>query len=157
MPILNYYIFCNKKNTVFQIKSNISCLKAYFHLSVGEQGMFSSILPVRPIFTQSNILIYTNYTYTCTHTTLKNENNKILSFFLSPFLQFVLVFVTPSQMGSCMTTVAYISTALCIQAGLQCIISTYILYIAQNTIYLKFNFSLPILNKISTESVAIWC
>jgi hypothetical protein len=43
-------------------------------------------------------------------------------------------------MGSCMTTVAYISTALYIQAGLQCIISA---YIAQNTIYLKFTFSLP--------------
>jgi hypothetical protein len=37
-------------------------------------------------------------------------------------------------MGSCMTTVAYISTALCIQAGLQCIISA---YIAQYTIYLN--------------------
>jgi hypothetical protein len=33
-----------------------------------------------------------------------------------------------------MTTVAYISTALYIQAGLQCIISA---YIAQYTIYLK--------------------
>jgi hypothetical protein len=30
-------------------------------------------------------------------------------------------------MGSRMTTVAYISTALCIQAGLQCIISAYII------------------------------
>jgi hypothetical protein len=56
-------------------------------------------------------------------------------------------------MGSHMTTVAYISTALCIQAGLQCIISA---YIAQNTIYLKFNLSLPILDKIRTEADAIW-
>jgi hypothetical protein len=53
-----------------------------------------------------------------------------------------------------MTTVAYISTALYIQTGLQCIISA---YIAQNTIYLKFTFSLPILDKISTEVDAIWC
>jgi hypothetical protein len=56
-------------------------------------------------------------------------------------------------MGSHMTTVAYISTALCVQAGLQCIISA---YIAQNTIYLKFNLSLPILDKIRTEADAIW-
>jgi hypothetical protein len=55
-------------------------------------------------------------------------------------------------MGSRMTTVAYISTALCIQAGLQCIISA---YIAQNTIYLKFNLSLPILDKIATKEDAI--
>jgi hypothetical protein len=58
-------------------------------------------------------------------------------------------------MGSRMTTVAYISTALCMQNGLQCIISA---YIAQNTIYLKFNLSLhvPILDKIATEADAIW-
>jgi hypothetical protein len=46
-------------------------------------------------------------------------------------------------MGSRMTTVAYISTALCIHDGLQCIISA---YIAQNTIYLKYILSLPILD-----------
>jgi hypothetical protein len=57
-------------------------------------------------------------------------------------------------MGSRMTTVAYISTALYIQACLQCIISA---YIAQNTIYLQFTFSLPILDKFSTEVDAIWC
>jgi hypothetical protein len=56
-------------------------------------------------------------------------------------------------MGSHMTTVAYISTVLCVQAGLQCIISA---YIAQNTIYLKFNLSLPILDKIRSEADAIW-
>jgi hypothetical protein len=47
--------------------------------------------------------------------------------------------------------VAYISTALCIQAGLQCNISA---YTAQNMIHLKFNFCLLILDKISTEAVA---
>ena len=54
-------------------------------------------------------------------------------------------------MGSCMLIVAYISTALCIQAGLQCNISA---YTAQNTIHLKFNFYLLILDKISMEAVA---
>ena len=55
-------------------------------------------------------------------------------------------------MGSHMTTVAYISTALCIQAGLQCIISAY-MYIAQNTIYLKFNSSVPILKQLQPRQM----